>query len=184
MARRQSKSKPVWSDVKCRLAAFDRPGLLDLVKDLYAANKENQTFLHTRFALGEDALEPYKRTIARWLWPDVIRNQNVSVAKAKQAISNYRKAVNDPAGLAELLVFYCENAIGFSNDVGYCDESYLAALVRTFEQALVIVNTLPDSEQHVLIARLDHVRAIGQIGYGVGDDLDDLFAQAADRDVA
>jgi hypothetical protein len=54
----------------------------------------------------------------RWLWPDVLRNQNASVPKAKQAISSYRKAVGEPAGLAELMVFYCERAAGFCSDVG------------------------------------------------------------------
>lgn len=37
--------------------------------------KDNQALLHARFSLGEDALEPYKETLARWLWPDPFRNQ-------------------------------------------------------------------------------------------------------------
>jgi len=40
---------------------------------------------------------------------------DISIAKAKQAISSYRKAVGEPAGLADLMVSYCENAAGFSN---------------------------------------------------------------------
>jgi hypothetical protein len=75
---------------------------MGLIQDLYAAHKDNQTFLHTRFGLGEDVLKPYKETLDRWLWPDVLRNQDISVLKAKQAISSYRKAVGEPAGLAEL----------------------------------------------------------------------------------
>src|SRR3974377_1522526 len=39
MARRQSASKPTWADVKAELATFDRPGLLALIQDLYAAHK-------------------------------------------------------------------------------------------------------------------------------------------------
>jgi hypothetical protein len=97
---------------------------MGLIQDLYAAQKDNRTFLHTRFGLGEDVLKPYKETLDRWLWPDVMRNQDISVAKAKQAISSYRKAVGEPAGLAELMVSYCENAAGFSNNVGYQDEGY------------------------------------------------------------
>jgi hypothetical protein len=73
-------------------------GLIGLVQDLYTLHKDNQTFLHTRFGLGEDVLKPYKETLDRWLWPDVLRNQDISVAKAKQAISSYRKAVGEPAG--------------------------------------------------------------------------------------
>jgi len=73
--------------------------LLGLVQDLYAANKDNQAFLHARLALGEDVLEPYKERIGRWIYPDIYRHQDTSVSKAKQAISDYKKAVNDPAGL-------------------------------------------------------------------------------------
>ncbi len=110
MIRRRLESHPKWSDVKAKLASFDRAGLLGLLQDLYAAHQDNQTFLHARFGLGEDVLEPYKQTIDRWLWPDVFRKQDTSVAKAKQAISNYKKAVGEAAGLAELMVFYCEQA--------------------------------------------------------------------------
>ena len=93
MAKRQPKSQPTWSDVKAKLASLDRLALTGLLQDLYAASKDNQTFLHTRFGLGEDVLKPYKEMLDRWLWPDVLRNQNTSVAKAKQAISSYRKAI-------------------------------------------------------------------------------------------
>jgi len=117
MVRRQSKS-PTWTEVKAGLMRFDRTGLLGLVHDLYAAHKDNQTFLHARLGLGADVLEPYKETIDRWLWPDVSRKQDMSVTKAKQALSNYKKAVGEPAGLAELMVFYCEQAAGFCSDVG------------------------------------------------------------------
>jgi hypothetical protein len=48
---------------------------MGLIQDLYAAHKDNQTFLHTRFGLGEDVLKPYKETLDRWLWPDVLRTQ-------------------------------------------------------------------------------------------------------------
>jgi hypothetical protein len=86
--------------------------LMGLIQDLYAAHKDNQTFLHTRFGLGEDVLKPYKETLDRWLWPDVMRNQDTSVAKAKQAISGYRKAIGEPAGLAELMVYFLRKCCG------------------------------------------------------------------------
>ena len=103
--------------------------------------KKNQAFLHARLGLGEDVLEPYKKTIDRWLWPDVFRRQETSVSKAKQAISDYKKALGDPEGLAELMVFYCERAAGFSKDVSHDDASYFDPLVRMLEQSLKITNT-------------------------------------------
>ena len=151
---------------------------MGLIQDLYAAHKDNQTFLHTRFGLGEDVLKPYRETLDRWLWPNVLRNQDTSVAKAKQAISSYRKAVGEPAGLAELMVSFCESAAGFSNDVGYQDEGYFDALVHMFEQALKATREISAGDRDALIARLDRVRTISHnLGYGVGDDMDDLLAK-------
>jgi hypothetical protein len=127
---------------------------------------------------GEDILKPYKETLDRWLWPDVLRNQDTFVMKAKQAISSYKKAVGEPVGLAELMVFYCECAAGFCNDVGYQDDSYFDALVRMFEQAVKIIAQLPASDRNPLIARLAKVRTISHnFGYGVGDDMDSLLVQ-------
>lgn len=181
MTRRPSRSQTRWTDVKAKLTSLDRIRLIGLVQDLYALHKDNQTFLHTRFGLGEDILKPYKETVGRWLWPDVLRNQDISVAKAKRAISSYRKAVGEPAGLAELMVSFCESAAGFSNDVGYQDEGYFDALVHMFKQALKVTCQLPAGDRDALIVRLDRVRTISHnLGYGVGDDMDSLFVDYTD----
>jgi hypothetical protein len=75
-------------------------------------------------------------------------------------------------------VFYCERASGFSSDVGMDDETYLGALVRMFEQAVTAVTALPPAQQAPLWARLAIVRDRCQgIGYGVGDNIADLFAE-------
>lgn len=172
------KNTPGWSDVKTKLADFDRAGLIGLVQDLYAASKDNQVFLHARFALGGDVLKPYKATIDRWLWPDVLKNQDTSVAKAKKAITDYKKAVGQPDGLAELMVFYCERAAGFSSEFGLQDEGYFDALVRMFEQALKAIAALPDAARPAFLKRLGEVRRIcHNFGYGVGDDMDELLAE-------
>jgi hypothetical protein len=178
MAKRKPKSQPTWTDVKAKLADFDRAALLGLIQSLYAANKENQMFLHSRFGLGEDVLEPYKETIDRWLSPDVFRRQDTSVSQAKRAISDYKKAVGDSEGLAELMVFYCERAVGFSSDIASDDEVYFNALVRMFEQALKIVKSLSVERRDDLLTRLNRVRAIShKIGDGVGDGMDFLMSK-------
>lgn len=83
-----------------------------------------------------DLLNPYKATVDHWLWPDAFKNQNTSVVKAKKAIAGYKKASGSANGLAELKVFYCERAAGFSCDVGLADEGYFGALVRMFAAGL------------------------------------------------
>ena len=88
MGKRQGKVRPSWENVKAELARFDRAALLALLRDLYAAAAGNRAFLHARFGLGLDLLQPYKKIMDRWLWPDVFRGEEASVSKAKRAISD------------------------------------------------------------------------------------------------
>ena len=169
---------PAWADVKARLTDLDRAGWLSLLQDLYAASKDNQAFLHARLHLGDNVLEPYKATLDRWLWPNVFKSQDTSVAKAKKAIADYKKASGAADGLAELMVFYCERATGFSCDVGMDDETYLGAVVRMFEQAVKAVSSLPPAQQDLLWVRLEVVRDRSRaIGYGVADNIAELFTE-------
>jgi hypothetical protein len=88
------------------------------------------------------------------------------------------RKIIEPAGLAELMTYYCEQAAGFASDAGYQDESYFDALVLMFEQALKVAHTLPASGRGALLARLDRVRSTGhKCGYGVADDMDSVLAK-------
>src|SRR5471030_3431524 len=170
------RKAPIWGDVKTKLADFDRAGLLALLQDMYGASKDNQAFLHARFGLGADILKPYKTTISRWLWPDISRNQDTSISKAKKAIADYKKPVGRPEDLAELMTYYCEQAVGFSNEVGLADEGYFDSLVPMFAQVLKLAMSLPVEERGTLLGRLDQVRRISHnFGYGVGDEMDELL---------
>ena len=74
-------------------------------------------------------------------------SQEYSVAKAKRPIADYKKAAGLPEGVAELTVYYCEQAIRFSKEVGLDDGAYHDALVRMFEQALKAVMALPEARR-------------------------------------
>ena len=75
------------------------------------------------------------------------------------------------------MVFYCQQAAQFYADVGMDDESHFDALVRMFEQALAVASKLPAEQRDALLSRLNEVRGVSHnIGYGVGDEMDDLLA--------
>jgi hypothetical protein len=50
---------------QCGAARSDTSGGQRLGKRVRA--KDNQSFLHARFGLGDDVLKPYKETLERWL---------------------------------------------------------------------------------------------------------------------
>ena len=175
---KSAKSVANWSALKVQLVNLDPASLVGLLHDLYAASKDNQAFLHARFDLGDDVLKPYKATLERWLSPDVFRNQDVSVSKAKKAVADFKKAGGQPTDLAELMVLYCERAAGFSAEVGMDDEVYLGALVSMFGHALTTIAGLPVELRAGMFNRLESARRIGRhLGYGVGEGMDTLWRE-------
>ena len=168
--------KPTWRDVKQHLADFDQLALLGLVQDLYQTHKDNQIFLHSRFNLAGDNLQPYKEIIERWVFPDVMRNQPISVTKAKKAISDYKKAAGSSEGVTELSVFYCESCMNFLDTCGMEDESYFNALTQIIEQALKALQQLEMEQKVPFIERLARLRyRSNQYGYGIEEDIEELM---------
>jgi hypothetical protein len=175
----EKRASPTWIDVKAALVNFDRAGLRGLVQDLYALNKDNQAFLHARLGLGHDQLKPYKATISSWICPDLMRNQPVSISKAKKAIVDYKKAIGHPDGLAELSIFYCEEAFNFLESCSMEDETYFVALIRMYDRSLTFVLNLALAERVTYIERLDKLRLRARhVGWGVGDELNSLWYAA------
>jgi hypothetical protein len=59
-----------WSDVKARLEAFDRKGLVSLLGEVYDASVANRRFLHSRLTPGSRAIEVYRQLVADAIYPD------------------------------------------------------------------------------------------------------------------
>lgn len=174
-----SKKKLTWTVVKNQLAGLDCKSLLSLIQDLYAFRKDNQVFLHSRFDLDTDVIETHKATILRWINPEIIRkDQEISISKAKKAISDYKKAVGRVEGVAELTVFYCESCTDYLNNYGMDDEGYYDALVRMFEQVLKVIRSVEPDEQADFLERLEVVRRESENwGWGVSYEMDNLMAK-------
>jgi hypothetical protein len=179
---RSKNPLPTWSDVRAALLDFDRAGLQGLVKDLYTASKDNQAFLHARLGLGHDQLRPFKTSISRSISPDIMKGQPISVSKAKKAIADYKKAIGHPNGMAELSIFYCEEAFGFLESCSMEDEDYFAARIRMYGQSLEFVSSLPLAGRATYLERLNKLRPHARnVGWGVEEELNSLW-YAADLD--
>jgi hypothetical protein len=175
----EKSTLPSWKVVKAALQSFDRAGLLGFVQDLYAVDKVNKAFLHARLGLGSDQLAPYKAIISRWICPDLVRSQSVSISNAKKAIAHYQKAIGEPAGLAELSIFYCEEAFSFLESCAFEDERYFVALIRMYDQSVKRVLDLPAAERRGYAKRLGNLRSRARpIGWGIDDELNSIWYEA------
>jgi hypothetical protein len=175
----QNSTLPSWKDVKTVLLTFDRAGLIGLVQDLYAVNGGNQAFLHARLGLGPDQLGPFKASISRWINPDLTRNQRVSVTNAKKAIADYKKAIGEPDGLADLAIFYCEEAFRFVESCSWDDERYSDALIRMYARSVQCVSGLPAAERGSFVKRLENLKSRARfVGWGVEEEVKMLWYES------
>src|SRR4029078_3988023 len=105
-----------------------------------------------------------------------MRGQPVSVSKAKKAINDYKKAIAQPQGLAELAIFYCEEAFSFLEGVAMEDQGYFLSLIRMYSQALKFVSTLPHECASGTLIESDKLRSRGRhVGWGVEEELNSLW---------
>ncbi len=168
-----------WKGMQRLLAAKSHEELLQLLRDLYALCPEVQDFLHARLQTSAAHVKPYKKTIQESLSPDVIHGEDLDLARGRKAISDYKKATNDPIGTLDLMVYYVECGTQFAVEYGYGDEEFFERLDAMFTQ---VVKTLQKSDENTVARFLPRlatvVRQAEGIGWGYYDAIADTLEEA------
>lgn len=171
-----SNKKPTWKDVRPILAEKEKSELLKLIADLYSSSAENRSFIHSRYSVGGQPLEPYRRLISESLYPDVYKNKPIRLSIGKKAISDYFRATNDKAGQLELMVHYLETGNRFTVEFGNVDEQFYSSLESMFERILAALRKQSTEVQEKYFSRLeDVVSSAKNIGWGYYDYISDIL---------
>ena len=148
-----------------------------LIKDLYALNKHNKTFIEARYLKTSDSLEPYKKRIDEALYPDVMKDKPVSFSAGRKAISDYKKATKDTNGTIELMVHYVKTGTQFTLDYGDMYDEFYDSLYSMFQAPLkLLIKADSATPKKKFVAELvDIVHSVRHIGWGYNDDISDLL---------
>ena len=173
---RTKRTRHSWRDIRSVLTEASRKDLLGLVGDLYALRKENRDFLHARFIQDGNTLAPYKETIERNISPAEPWKHPVKLSLARKAISDYRRAVGDPAGIAELMLFYAECGVRYTLEFGDIDERFYSSVVGVFSDGLKALNRCSPDVVSKLLPRFETaVQSTDSMGWGFHDGLRDAL---------
>jgi hypothetical protein len=172
-------TKQTWSTVRSAVSQLSRDELLTLVAEIYRLSKQNQAFLHARYADTEAAMEDCKKIVSECLYPDMQRDRPLQVAKAKKAVADFCRAVAEPILHAELMVFCLEQGNAFTVEYGDIDEGFYDALLAMASGAVQAICGLPKEMQEAYGERLaEVVRSSSCIGWGYHDGLKQIYSAA------
>lgn len=164
-----------WSDVKTRLEAIDRKGLVSLLRELYNASVANRRFLHSRLTPGSRAIEEFRHLVTDAIYPDPFSKRRVSVRDAAAAIVEYRRATGDAPGTVDLMLTFVEAGTEQAADLGYGDEAYFDALQIRLDAVAKEFDGLPADLRAKVRARLGRIQVRAQdVGWGFGDAVDEV----------
>jgi len=125
-------------DIKRELRKLDKEKIIDLVTDLYKKNKSVKEFFDFYVNPNEkDLFEKYQDKVFESFYPK--RGFGYKLKEGKKAITDFKKLGTSIELVADLMLFYVETGVKFTNDFGDIDESFYLSLERTFVQALTLV---------------------------------------------
>ncbi|EMR02296.1 DUF6155 family protein [Cesiribacter andamanensis] len=162
------------SSIKKELRVLDKEALIALIATLYKKNTSARDYLDFYFHPNEQALYlRYQEKVFHAFYPK--RGDRYSLKEGKQALREFAKLGPSPALKAELMLFYVETGVDFTNDFGDINQSFYASLESVFLAALKLM------QKEDLLGRFakragEVVGATAGIGWGFHDCLAQAYA--------
>ena len=142
----------------------------DGVKEYYSA--------HLGHGYSEDLLEKYKTIIRKEFFPTRgFGSARLSIAR--KAITDYKKVSQNLLGLVDLMLFYVEMGVRFTNEYGDITEAFYNSMESVYDGALKLI-TSNDLHEHFQIRCQKIVTDTRNIGWGFHDTLNDMYQTAFD----
>lgn len=160
-------------ELKSELKKQDKETLIKHVSELYKKYKPVKEYFDFYINPNEnELLEKYKEKVREGFFPK--RGWNLKLSLARKAINEFKKLGPSQENLADLLLYYVECGVEFTNDYGDIDENFYLSLEKTYVQALTLMR-----KENLLDKFADRAKEIvdntSNIGWGFHDYLGDVF---------
>lgn len=162
------------TDLKKELKKLEKDQLVELITDLYKKNKSVKEFFDFYVNPDEKELfEKYRTKVFQAFYPK--RGYECKLKDGKQAISDFKKLGPSSELVADLMLFYVETGVKFTNDYGDIDEGFYSSIETTYFAALTLMKK--DDLLHKFAKRAGLVVSdTTNIGWGFHAYLDDVHS--------
>jgi len=163
------------TELKKELKRLDKTKLIDLIADLYKKNKSVRELLDFYVNPQEEEIfEKYRDKVFEAFYPS--RGYKLKLKEGKQAIADFKKLGPSQDLLADLMLFYVETGVKFTNEYGDIGESFYSSIESTYQAALKLMQ-----KEKLLEKFADRagkvVNDTSNIGWGFHDYLGDVHSE-------
>lgn len=162
--------------LKNHLHQRSKAELVDDIADLFNRLDGVKEYYQLKLAGDEGVahvLEKYRALIKNEFFP-ARGFGRARLSVARKAVSDYKKLSNSPEGLADLMLYYVEQGIAYTNSYGDIDEPFYASMESMYERALqhIVKNHL---ESRFIERCRGIVKDTRGMGWGFHDSLSALY---------
>ncbi|NOZ09855.1 MAG: hypothetical protein GXP09_02235 [Gammaproteobacteria bacterium] len=169
------------NDLKRSLKESTKEDLIKSIVDLYKKNDFVKDYYTSKYGDGSNLsiLIKHKDIIENEFFPDKGDGRG-RLAVAKKAITEFRKLSEDKTSIAELMIFYVETGVKYTDCYGDIDESFYLSMESMYERALkfIISNNLLEAFNDRC---LKIVNDTTDMGWGFHDQLCEIYYGYADE---
>ena len=159
------------TQLKESLKDFSQKELTELVVEISKSCPQAKEFLTLRFLKNTDeVVHKYKKKIENEFYPSRGHGR-LNLREAKKAISDFKKICSDKTYHIDLLLYYVENCVDFTNDYGDINENFYISAESVFEQAVKALNTTDKAVYEQFEQRINHIVDKACDGWGFQDSL-------------
>jgi len=122
-------------ELKTYLNNLSKEELIEKITETYSKNKQAKEYFDNLIKpdpLGN--LQLYKNKVFEAFFPK--RGYNLKLSDARKALNDYKKLNPLPEHLADIMLYYTEMGIDFTNEFGDINESFYNSMENQFENSL------------------------------------------------
>ena len=162
------------TDIKQELRKLDKEKVISLVSELYKNNQSVKEYVDFYINPKENELfDKYRNKVFEAFYPK--RGYDFKLKEGKKAISEFKKLRPSSLLIADLMLFYVETGVKFTNEFGDISESFYSSLETTYGAALKLME-----KENLLVELKDRAEEIVNdtcnIGWGFHDYLGQVYS--------
>ena len=163
------------AQIKKAIQGCEQDELIELILKIAQSCQQAREYLALNFTENqEEILGKYKQKVKDEFFPKRGFGR-LNLREAKKAIADYKKICPDRMMVIDIMLFYVENCVAFTNEYGDINETFYNSAINVYSDVVKEINTIGAIAYERFAARLDAAAHHACHGWGFYDAMIDLY---------